>query len=89
VKFIDGFPGEYVVIARRAGEHWYVAGINADRNPRRVTIDLKSLGVRGRGQLITDGDDALGFSRADFPRELATSVQPIEMRARGGFVLVF
>ena len=49
VKFIDGFPGQYVVMARRAGRTWYVAGINADRQPRKVKIDLKSLGVSEAG----------------------------------------
>ena len=34
VKFIDGFPGQYVVIARRAGKTLVVAGINADRQSR-------------------------------------------------------
>jgi hypothetical protein len=28
-KLVDGFPGEYVVMARRSGDTWYVAGINA------------------------------------------------------------
>ena len=30
VRFIDGYPGKYAVIARRAGTKWYVAGISAD-----------------------------------------------------------
>ena len=29
VRFIDGYPGKYAIIARRAGNTWYVAGINA------------------------------------------------------------
>jgi hypothetical protein len=90
VKFIDGFPGQYVVMARRAGKTWYVAGINADRqNPRKVKIDLKSLGVTKQGTLITDGIDFLGFKSETFPLEKLTTADEITMRPRGGFVLTF
>jgi alpha-glucosidase len=87
VKFIDGFPGQYVVMARRAGRTWYVAGINADRQPRKVKIDLKSLGVSTQGLLITDGIDFLGFKSEPFPSEKAVTAEEITMRPRGGFVL--
>ncbi len=87
VKFIEGFPGQYVVLARRAGKHWWIAGINADRQPRKVTIDLKALGIRGPGRLITDGGDALGFRIGDFPAERGAVSGELEMRGRGGFVL--
>jgi len=87
VKFIDGFPGQYVVLARRAGRTWYVAGINADRQPRKVKIDLKSLGVSKQGALITDGIDFLGFKSEPFPSEKTVTAEEITIRPRGGFVL--
>ena len=40
VRFIDGYPGKYVIIARRAGDKWYVAGINAEKQPLKKTITL-------------------------------------------------
>ena len=40
VKFIDGYPGKYVIIARRCGSKWYVAGINAENEPLKKTITL-------------------------------------------------
>lgn len=87
VRFIDGFPGQYVVMARRAGSTWYVAGINADRQPRKVKIDLKSLGVSRQGALITDGIDFLGFKSERFPSEKGVTAEEITIRPRGGFVL--
>ena len=76
-------------MARRAGKTWYVAGINADRqNPRKVQIDLKSLGVTKQGTLISDGIDFLGFKSETFPLE-KLSTSEITMRPRGGFVLTF
>jgi alpha-glucosidase len=87
VKFIDGFPGQFAVIARRAGKTWYVAGINAERQPRKVKIDLKALGVTKQGALITDGIDFLGFKSETFPLEKGATADEITMRPRGGFVL--
>ena len=40
VRFIDGYPGKYVIIARRAGDKWYVAGINAEKQPLKKTLTL-------------------------------------------------
>ena len=40
VRFIDGYPGKYAIIARRAGNTWYVAGIKADKQPLKKTITL-------------------------------------------------
>lgn len=38
-RLIDGFPGEYFMIARRSGDRWWVAGINGEL-PRTVDIDV-------------------------------------------------
>ena len=40
VKFIDGYPGQFVVLARRAGAKWYYVGINASAESRTVEVDL-------------------------------------------------
>ena len=40
VKFIDGYPGSYAILARRSGDRWIVAGINADAQPKQVTLHL-------------------------------------------------
>jgi alpha-glucosidase len=43
VRFIDGYPGKYYVVARRAGTKWYVAGINGDTVKREITMDWSFL----------------------------------------------
>ena len=43
VRFIDGYPGKYVVLARRHGDTWYVAGINANQEPLKLKVDLPML----------------------------------------------
>lgn len=40
VRFIDGYPGRYVIMARRAGDKWYVAGVNATDQPLKQTLTL-------------------------------------------------
>ena len=39
-RFIDGYPGRYVIMARRSGSTWYLAGINAEAAPLKKTIML-------------------------------------------------
>jgi hypothetical protein len=42
-RYVDGYPGRYVVLARRHGDQWYVAGLNALKEPLTLTLDLTSL----------------------------------------------
>jgi hypothetical protein len=44
VRFIDGYPGSYVVLARRCGNKWYVAAINAQKDTLKLNVDLSFLG---------------------------------------------
>ena len=40
VRFIDGYPTRYVVLARRHGDTWYVAGLNGTDQSMTLTLDL-------------------------------------------------
>ena len=42
LRFLDGYPGRYVLLARRHGDQWYVVGINAGKQPlkKRLTLDM-------------------------------------------------
>jgi alpha-glucosidase len=83
-KFIDGYPGTHAVIARRAGTSWYVAGINAEKTDKTVTLDLSFIG-KANGVLINDGATERAFTRAD----IAAGKTVITMKPAGGFVAVF
>ena len=41
-RFLSGKIGEYVVMARRKGNDWYIGGIT-DWTPRDITVDLSFL----------------------------------------------
>jgi hypothetical protein len=52
-RFIDGYPGKFSVLARRNGENWYVAGINAKKEAKKLTLNLPMLA----GQKVTMYND--------------------------------
>lgn len=40
-RFIEGYPGKYVVLARKSTDgKWYIAGLNAQKEPVTLTLDL-------------------------------------------------
>ncbi|MBP1225427.1 glycoside hydrolase family 97 protein [Flavobacterium sp. 1355] len=40
VRFLDGYPGKYAVLARRKGDKWYVAGVNAQKETLSLKLKL-------------------------------------------------
>lgn len=42
-RLIDGYPTKHVVIARRHGSDWYVAGMNATSKPLKLELNLPML----------------------------------------------
>lgn len=55
VRFIDGYPGKYVVIARRHGDLWYVAGVNAQKETLKIKVTLPMF--QGAKELKLYSDD--------------------------------
>ena len=39
IKFIDGYPGKYAVIARERDGVWYVAAVNAEQSPYQLDLN--------------------------------------------------
>lgn len=40
IRFLDGYPGKYIVMARRSGNKWYIAGVNAQN--KKIKLQLKA-----------------------------------------------
>ena len=80
MRFIDGYPGRYVIMARRAGSQWYVAGINADSTPLTLTLQLPML-AQGSAQLYMS--DQLTTVRINKKHTVK-----VTLPTGGGFVLV-
>ena len=88
VKFLDGFPGKYVVMARKSGEKWYVAGINSQSENQHLTIDLSKLKkvIENSVNLLTDGDTNRSFNEQN--TTIKNNILEVEMKSNGGFVLI-
>ncbi|WP_025069311.1 glycoside hydrolase family 97 protein [Bacteroides propionicifaciens] len=54
---IDGYPGKYVVLARRHQDKWYVAAINAEKNAKKITINLPMFNNTSKLQMYSDKKD--------------------------------
>lgn len=60
VCFIDGYPGKYVVLARRHADTWYVAGINAQEEILDLTIKLPMIAAGSNCRIYSDDFDLNG-----------------------------
>lgn len=84
VKFIDGYPGKFVVLARKAGDAWYIAGINAESEAKTLTLDLSFIGDKS-GALITSGEGERDFLQQNIDNK---TPHTISLRPSAGFVMV-
>lgn len=85
-KFLYGFPGKEVVMARRKGNSWHIVGINGENTAKEVEVDLSFLTGLKEGSLITDGES--GFQQTSVSTAENESVR-ILIKPNGGFVMKF
>lgn len=79
-RFLDGYPGKYVVLARRSGRQWYVVGMNGEKQAREVRADLS---FAGKGYIFED------VSHRESVKKEYTPTGVIKLPPNGGFVGVF
>lgn len=87
---LGGYPGEYVIMARRKGPDWWIAAINGtDRVMNDVKVDYSRLGLPAIGPEVRIFEDA-DPGAMDKWRINDTSSLPaaITMQPRGGIVMV-
>ena len=60
VRFIDGYPGKFVILARRNGAKWYIAAINADKQTLNVKVKLPMLSAGDQLRLYSDNAQLKG-----------------------------
>jgi len=87
-RFITGYPGKLVVLARKSQETWYVAGINGEDMTKAVSVNLSFLQYGQHGTLITDSDSKMPFSEQDVTVP-ASKTLTINLQRNGGFVIVW
>lgn len=83
-RLIDGYPGKFVVMARKAGSKWYIAGINGENTDKIIYIDFSKFGAK-TAEIITDAEEGTGFITGSIDLK---SPPPIKIKPYGGFVIV-
>ncbi|MCH5223031.1 MAG: glycoside hydrolase family 97 catalytic domain-containing protein [Muribaculaceae bacterium] len=53
-KYIAGYPGKYVVLARKHGDNWYIAGISNEKTPLELELNLPMLKEGSTVEMIND-----------------------------------
>ena len=85
-RFIDGYPGQYVVMARKATNgKWYVAGLNAKKEPLTLTLTLPMFQPGETLQYYMDskkGEPTLTTLKIDKKGQAQVTIQP-----NGGIII--
>ena len=84
-RFIDGYPGKYIVLARRHGMTWYVAAINAMKETLEVEVDLSMLAGK-TASLYYDGKKQEPLLKEQLVK--ADGKLKLTVQSQGGVVLV-
>lgn len=85
-KFIDGYPGKYVVLARRHSNQWYITGVNATDKSLPIRLDLRDLcGDFSSAELYFDNKNKILEKKSIKPTNKPVKVN---IPVSGGFVLV-
>lgn len=87
---LAGEMGEYIILARRSGNTWYIGGLNADTE-RDIVLDLSFIGT-GKLQINEHADGINSFQQAkDYKiseREIRDNKLTIKMTKGGGYVAI-
>jgi len=84
---VAGYPGDFVVMARRSGKTWYLAGINGKPEDREISISLPFINGVTKLDCIADGIDLNSFGYKSVAKDNQNNFK-IKMAGNGGFVSV-
>ncbi len=83
-RFIDGYPGKYVVLARRHGDNWYIAGLNAQKEPLKLTLSLPMFAGQTVSTLVDDKNGAPTLTTQKIGKQGQAKVM---IQPNGGIIL--
>lgn len=82
-KFIEGYPGKYIIMARKKDNVWHIVGINGENKVKEIEVDL-SFVTNESGYIILENEKG-------FQQEMITKAQnkklKVTMKPNGGFVV--
>jgi alpha-glucosidase len=84
-KFIAGWPGRYIVVARRKERDWYVAGMTDEARTVELNLNFLTEGIDYNGLLFKDRThDTMTRETPDLENSAKLSIDLLD---RGGFTL--
>lgn len=84
-KFIDGYPGKFMVMARKKDNIWHIVGINGENSTKEIEIDISFVSGKN-GMLISEDEN--GF-KLDNIISADNKKLSVKMKPFGGFVAKF
>ena len=83
-SFLDGYPGKYVVLARQHDGDWYVAGLNAEPQPKTLTLTMKEWAGKTVDYYVDDPKKGPQLRQLKFNKDgqAKVTIQPM-----GGIIL--
>lgn len=86
VRFLEGYPGKYVIFARRKGTKWYIAGINALKETLKIKLKLSMVSAGTTLKYYFD-DEALNGKVKTLTLKNNNEVE-IKIPCNGGILLL-
>ena len=84
---VDGYPGEYLTVARRSGDDWYLAAMTAEAKEEKISLSFLGDGTYN-AYLFKDNADG-----SDIAIETTTVTKesglPVKLLANGGISVKF
>lgn len=87
-RLLSGYPGRDVVMARRSGKKWYVAGINGEPVGKDLQLNLSQLGKPTKAMLFSTSPSQRNAVEAKKLRLGRQAVVGVHLSANDGFVMM-
>lgn len=87
-RLLSGYPGEYVVMARRKENVWYIAGINRKDEAQTVSFDKAFLSKVTAKVLLFEDTGNAKMPWKITKRSMKSLPSQMRLLPRGGFVMV-
>ncbi|QDW23474.1 glycoside hydrolase family 97 protein [Pedobacter sp. KBS0701] len=87
-RFIDGYPGQFYIVARRSGKKWYVSGINGENKQRDLSLNLAFLANKKAKLIFSEGSAEVNLKSKEITVG-SDGKLGLSLKGNDGFTLVF
>ena len=86
VKFIDGYPGKYIIMARKHGDKWIISGVNAQDKTLKLNLNLSAFFNAGETVTLYSDDAKLNGTASEIKINKKQELK-ISIPKNGGLVI--